>query len=239
MGIELRLEWNKEIPYKDCNEFTVSAIVRDVKNLKLKNIYQGTLSRIAAENYHASIVYDIKGTGSDEKITEIYFIGNVGESRIKKYDEEKNGMKIITISTENINEPKDLTRTLERLEEKWYIEPRDEIVNDCDYWYGFFGTSCNLWSDSSYPKANPAEWARQLAYDVKHDIRNVKNWSIWFFPGYFYLSENMGKNKRVKNLVGGINDFIGENSKMQAGKDIIISELLNFANKYEKLIKNQ
>ncbi len=237
MTLEVRLESSdKNCSFEEAPLITVSVILRDLPRDKLKPVYQGQLSsRIAAEDYAAHLAYAVLGTSNQKN--ELYNSTDDYHrslSRIATYDLYTKNLRATTFSTETIEDPVLLQICLEDLERKWYCAPRKEIVNDCDYWRGFFGTSNNLWADSTYPKGSCSEKARQLAYDVAQNIRTVEGRGSWYFPGPFDQFEKK-TDPNAQDLIDDINAFLNQNGKMEAGRLAIIKKLTAFADNYDSL----
>ncbi|MEK6917182.1 MAG: hypothetical protein AABW92_05565, partial [Nanoarchaeota archaeon] len=126
-----------------------------------------------------------------------------------------------------------LSKKLDKLEKKWYIEPRDEWVSDLDYWEGFFGTSNNLWIGSRYKEGIPSEIARQLAYELKEGLRTT-DCGTWFFPGYIHTPTQLEAYPHGE-VIKEINNVLGNTEHDLTKKDDIINELRRLADKYDAL----
>ena len=198
----------------------------------MTSFYTGKLTtKESAEGYAAQLLYILLGTRNNTNVTH-YVEEDISYSKPAYYDSETKNKKILNITNTTISSARSLKSALESIVEKWFIQPRNETVNGCDYWQGFFGTSNNLWSHSSYKKANPAETAMQLAYDLEKGMRN-NTWSIWFFPGYITAYD---VSPKAEKIIKEMNLILKQNPKLEEGKiPGIIAALRDCAEIYQKL----
>lgn len=237
MDLELILNWDKTIPFESFDEYLkledrdsvkISVdISKAGKTLDSKKRYEGFVSTMGSATSFAFQVVCRLLRNIERK--EKDYTNNLN---ISQYDLAEDGFRVFKISSEKIANTSSLMLDLKNLERRWYIEPRNEKVNACDYWDGFFRANKNLWTGSRYPHGNPAEKARQLAYELKQDIRKLDRAS-WFFPGYIGKFSRGDYSLQQKILIDGMNSILKNSSHI--GKEDVIFGLRDHAQRYERL----
>lgn len=249
-NLEITLKWNKEIPFglrdRDLSRVLPGVDIQDgikvtldfekhIANLKKK--YQGTLTSMqSVHGYLAHIVWITSGHNNPlvKSVEKRDGIAISYEYSIVRFNSEDKGIKTLSIPFGKLSEsPENLKSHLEALERKWFVEPRRQLINDCDYWYGFFGTSANKWSHSLYPHGNPGEKALQLAHDLEHGIR-TDDWCCWYFPGTLgYYNNNFTEEQN--SVMNDINKILMDNQKLGKNISHIVSRLRECAEHYQEV----
>jgi len=202
----------------------------------LKSEYEGKLStKISAEGYLAHLLYSIFGTGKENNLVELFQTkGSLWLSRPSRYNQSTDFEEVLELSVDKIEDPEGLRYKLGCLEKKWYVQPRDTTLSDCDYWVGFFGTSNNLWYGSPHERANPSEFAKQLAYELEKGMRDAK-WNFWFFPGPIMAFPQEEFTEEQVDVITDINNLFSRNRELQRGTTPVIQRLRSLAKQYEDL----
>lgn len=245
-NLQATVQWNNEIPFelrnRDLSEVISGIDIRDGIKVKLefdrpleglKKSYKGTLSSSkTVQEYLSHIIWQISGHNNPLVESTNINKGNViaTDYRVARFDTEDKGIKTLNIPFETILEDQRLEDYLEALEKKWFVESRNQYVNDCDYWEGFFGTSNNLWSNSFYKMGNPHEKAIQLAHDLEKGDRTT-DWSIWFFPGDIQVSDREVSSEE-KRVIKEMNNVFRDNLKLERGAPYVAGQLRGLAEDY-------
>jgi len=159
-----------------------------------KDCYSGFLPNLeTAENYIGTLLSE--SSKADRIGTETSVIPEIICSEyytIVEYDYEKYGVLVITADITKVNdvftaEKVDdvLLDRLEILEREFLIDSREEKVNHCDYWRGFWGSSYSIWHWSNYRRGSPKEMVEQLLYEVNEGLRDptaYKEMRSWRCP---------------------------------------------------------
>ncbi len=234
MKLEIEASWDGKVPYEERNrlEYRDGILIRvGVEGVSpltgLKREYRGALTTYrSADGYMALLINDF--FGDDSGLLECEWVGDdkISGVRLKpaRYDVNVSGRRAIVLEAEKPKAPIGIRTGLERLEAKWFLEPRNETVSDCDYWDGFFGTSSNFWTGSVYPAGNPDEIARQLAFELERGIRDTSN-EGWYFPGQICLDDDASPAK--ERVVERMNQILRESRKRD--KDKVIRDLRELA----------
>jgi hypothetical protein len=149
-----------------------------------------------------------------------------------KFDFEGEETKILSVPFRRAPEKaQTVAGYLNDLEGRKFVVARGEQVNECDYWFGFFGTSNGIWSHSLYKEANVGERALQLAYEIETGIRKGKG---WFFPGPIRIDKpRLRKGESV--IRAELNRIFMENHNLEHRTDFVVSRLRECAKRYQSL----
>ncbi|MFC1691099.1 hypothetical protein ACFL0W_02855 [Nanoarchaeota archaeon] len=180
MGLEILLEWDKEVLFKDSNEISITVNI-DKERIDAPEIdtfkpsYKGKVSSpIAAEHYVAKLIeYAFQSIHDKIKVYdfEVPDSGlpplNIQVKKPASYDRNIKGLKSLKFEPETlftIYDHDNLKRALKRLERRRDLlkgigsDTEYLIVNDCDFQVGVRGVRGGLWVDSKYKSGELAEY---------------------------------------------------------------------------------
>ncbi len=189
-SLEVIIEWDCKVPFGDPTiEFYKLTINVTNSPEKFKEQYSGELRGVdASEGFVAGLMRSVeikryknkslKTDNGDNGSVEIQ-IGN----ELEEPDSEIRGSKtfILPFSSEkgyavSIYEYYGLLDKLSRLEEKHFLLPRNETVNDNDY-CSFYGSSGGMWTRSNYLRGDFVETIEQTIYDMQHGSPTNYHWT--------------------------------------------------------------
>ncbi|MBI4144484.1 hypothetical protein HY486_04515 [Candidatus Woesearchaeota archaeon] len=235
MNAKFRLSWDEKKLFQEVRQVAVDVIIEHPPE-GMKPVYHGHLSQTAAEYYGAQLMMRLTddSTGPTLNLRHLNEDGII-HAVIDQYETTHAGFRQVSLPRfceENKKLVLRMKEAVEALETHRYIEPRGQVVNDCDYWFGFFRTSHNLWAFSDYSPPTHKEMALQLAWEVENGIR-TSEWGIyWTFPGVIYARDD--PNCTILRKAEEINSVLARYRKLsKANVGKVVDELREIASEYE------
>lgn len=182
MKIKATVSWNPEVEFGQANLVDIVLSFKD----GLSGTFSGQLSsREKALTYLDNVNFYAQGWDAPKLSAPV---------------EQEKGRQVyeIPVTVADAEKPsvfslRYLMRVATRIQDKYYIAPRDEIVTDEEYCQ-FFGSSGNLWDTNNcdYPSGDFVETIRQTVYDMEHGNPQVFLWTD--VPRLYLLNNAMGQN---------------------------------------------